>query len=208
MIYQFYEWHLLRNLDSIPQVICFMISDAEMENDPKHIRHIISWCLEISEKVRMKGPQNIGISEIIIHISTQRPYTKPQYLSYIYELSDLATVHLHYDDTSETFGTGISVTIAIGKSGREEISDAIQSMADNNVAPEDVTTDVLEKYLTFSHTPDCVIKTGGAHLVDFLIWQSVYSELFFLDLNWEKIRKIDLIRAFRDYQSRNRRFGA
>jgi len=81
-------------------------------------------------------------------------------------------------------------------------------MADNNVAPEDVTTDVLEKYLTFSHTPDCVIKTGGAHLVDFLIWQSVYSELFFLDLNWEKIRKIALIRAFRDYQSRNRRFGA
>ncbi|MDD1724867.1 MAG: undecaprenyl diphosphate synthase family protein, partial [Methanospirillum sp.] len=37
---------------------------------------------------------------------------------------------------------------------------------------------------------------------------SVYSELFFLDLNWGHIRKIDLIRAFRDYQSRNRRFGA
>lgn len=207
MIYQIYEWHLLRNLDSIPQVICFMISDAEMEHDPGQIRRIISWCFEISEKIRKKNPQCIGISEIIIHISTLCPFREPQYISKIYDLSDLATVHLHYDDTSETFGTGIPVTIAIGKSGREEISDAIQAMADNNVTPEEVTTEVLEKYLTFSHTPDCVFKTGGAHLVDFLIWQSVYSELFFLDLNWEKIRKIDLIRAFRDYQSRNRRFG-
>ena len=81
-------------------------------------------------------------------------------------------------------------------------------MVTDSIAPEQVTTKVLEKYLTFSHTPDCVIKTGGAHLVDFLIWQSVYSELFFLDLNWQRIRKIDLIRAFRDFQARNRRFGA
>ena len=81
-------------------------------------------------------------------------------------------------------------------------------MVADNIAPEEVTTETLEKYLTFSHTPDCVIKTGGAHLVDFLIWQSVYSELFFLDLNWERIRKLDIIRAFRDFQDRNRRFGA
>ncbi len=208
MIYTLYEWHLLRTLDSIPQVICFMISDDEMENDPKQIRRIITWCLEISDKVQKKNVQNSGILEIIIHISTQKPFQKPSYLTQIYDLSDIVTVHLHYGNISETIGNGLPVTIAIGKSGREEISDAIRAMVDNNIAPEEVTTEVLERYLTFSHTPDCVIKTGGAHLVDFLIWQSVYSELFFLDLNWEKIRKIDLIRAFRDFQSRNRRFGA
>ena len=70
MIYKLYEWHLLRNLDSIPQVICFMISDDEMKDDPAHIRRIISWCLEISEKVQKNSSKNTGISEIIIHISS------------------------------------------------------------------------------------------------------------------------------------------
>ncbi|MFA7199277.1 MAG: undecaprenyl diphosphate synthase family protein, partial [Methanoculleus sp.] len=52
-----------------------------------------------------------------------------------------------------------------------------------------------------------VIKTGGDHLTDFLIWQSVYSELFFLDVNWALLRKVDFLRALRDFQSRARRFG-
>jgi len=208
MIYRFYEWHLLNTLDSIPQVICFMISDTEMENDPGQIRRIISWCLDISDKVKKKTPSGVGIREIIVHISTNDPTKKPSYIKKIYDLSDIVQVHLHYANKKEIYGKGIPIIIAIGKSGREEIADAIQAMVDNDVSPDEVTTEILEKYLTFSQAPDCVIKTGGAHLVDFLIWQSVYSELFFLDLNWEKIRKVDLLRAFRDFQSRNRRFGA
>jgi undecaprenyl diphosphate synthase len=52
-----------------------------------------------------------------------------------------------------------------------------------------------------------VVKTGGSHLTDFLIWQSVYSELFFSDVNWRLFRKVDFLRALRDYQARKRRFG-
>lgn len=208
MIYQLYEWHLLRNLDSIPQVICFMISDEEMDNDPQQMERIIKWCIDISNNVRKNNSSFPGIKEIIIHISTPHPDDKPNYISYIQSLASFVHLDLHYGKNKEVTGSGIPVTVAIGKSGREEIADAIQAMAIDNVSPNEVTTDVLEKYLTFTHTPDFMIKTGGAHLVDFLIWQSVYSELFFLDLNWECIRKIDLIRAFRDYQSRNRRFGS
>ncbi len=40
-----------------------------------------------------------------------------------------------------------------------------------------------------------------------MIWQSVYSELFFTDVNWQTFRKIDFFRALRDYQLRKRRFG-
>ena len=208
MIYQIYEWRLLRYLDNIPQVICFMISDEEMENDPEQIERIIRWCSEISDKVRKNNSSCPGIKEIIIHISTSNPDEVPGYLSYIRSLSSFVSLDLHYGDNTERSGAGIPVTVAIGKSGREEIADAIQSMALDNVSSKDVTPELLEKYLTFSHSPDFMIKTGGAHLVDFLIWQSVYSELFFLDLNWERIRKIDLVRAFRDYLSRSRRFGS
>lgn len=180
MIYSIYEWHLLCNLSDVPQVVCFMISDCEMKEEPAQVQKIIKWCLEISDKVQKNCEKPIGIREIIIHISTPFPDRIPPYLSDIRKLSSIATIHLHYGKKSETFGSGAPVTIAIGKSGREEISDAIKAMVTDSIAPEQVTTKVLEKYLTFLHTPDCVIKTGGAHLVDFLIWQSVYSDDFSL----------------------------
>jgi undecaprenyl diphosphate synthase len=80
-------------------------------------------------------------------------------------------------------------------------------MAADGITPEQVDENRIEPYLTFPYTPDLVIKTGGNHLTDFLIWQSVYSELFFLDVNWKTLRKVDFLRALRDYQSRVRRFG-
>jgi undecaprenyl diphosphate synthase len=40
-----------------------------------------------------------------------------------------------------------------------------------------------------------------------MIWQSVYSELYFIDLNWRDVRERDYLRAVLDYQNRQRRFG-
>jgi undecaprenyl diphosphate synthase len=80
-------------------------------------------------------------------------------------------------------------------------------MAEEQVPPEEVTEEKVESYLTFKYTPDLVIKSGGDHLTDFLIWQSVYSELFFLDVNWDLFRRVDFLRALRDFQARKRRFG-
>jgi undecaprenyl diphosphate synthase len=80
-------------------------------------------------------------------------------------------------------------------------------MAHDRVNPEKVDEQLLDSYLTFRYTPDMVIKSGGDHLTDFLIWQSVYSELFFSDVNWKYFRFVDFLRILRDYQSRIRRFG-
>jgi undecaprenyl diphosphate synthase len=52
-----------------------------------------------------------------------------------------------------------------------------------------------------------VIKTGAERLSDFMIWQSVYAELHFTDVNWRDFRKRDFLRAFKEYQERSRRFG-
>lgn len=197
----------MRYLENIPENICFLISGKEMTEEPCQIHQVVRWCIEISGKVRKNNPASSGIRGIIIHISEPVPITEPVYLGMIRSLSTFVELDLHYSDHTEKSGFGIPVTVAVGKSGREEIADAIRSMVRDNIDPKDLNEEILEKYLTFPHTPDCLIKTGGAHLVDFLIWQSVYSELFFLDLNWGRIRKIDLIRAFRDFQSRNRRFG-
>ncbi|WP_269850430.1 undecaprenyl diphosphate synthase family protein [Methanosarcina horonobensis] len=52
-----------------------------------------------------------------------------------------------------------------------------------------------------------MIRSGGQKLSDFLVWQSVYSELYFTDVNWNNVRKIDLMRVIRDFQKRQRRYG-
>ena len=208
MLYRFYEWRISGHLESIPRYLCFMISDEEICRAPENILRVVEWCTEISADVRRHHPTSEGIVSITIHISTHSPDHIPDYLPAIRLIAQKAHLILHYGKETEDLGTGIPVAVAIGKSGREEIIDAIRLMAEESVDPDEVDEHRIEQYLTFRHTPDFVIKTGGSHLVDFLIWQSVYSELFFLDLNWEEIRKVDLLRSFRDYQSRIRRFGA
>jgi short-chain Z-isoprenyl diphosphate synthase len=56
--------------------------------------------------------------------------------------------------------------------------------------------------------PDLIIRTSGeARLSGFLLWQSVYSELYFCDAFWPAFRKLDFLRALRSYQGRQRRYG-
>jgi undecaprenyl diphosphate synthase len=129
------------------------------------------------------------------------------YIPEIRKISTIARLILHIGDEEEIAGSGMNVVVAIGKSGKEEITDCIRKMAEDHVRPSDVDEKMLESKLTFQYTPDVVIKTGGDHLTDFLIWQSVYSELFFSDVNWKYFRKVDFLRVIRDYQSRVRRFG-
>ena len=206
VLYKLYEWRLRQQLMIIPSNLCFMIYEEDMLDAPDHLAKVANWCIEISHEITRHRKTN-GINSITFHISAEEPTHIQKYLKNIYSIAKFAHLNLHYGDIHEEMGEGISITVAIAKSGKEEIIEAIRRMVDDNVSPEKVDEHTIEKYLTFHHSPDFVIKTGGSHLVDFLIWQSVYSELVFLELDWSSIRRVDLLRAFRDYQSRTRRFG-
>ncbi len=195
MIYRFYENILLRDLHTLPEHICFMITEQDMLDAPGNLHLAAQWC------------RDLGIGSAMFHISTADPARLERCLPLIRTLSSIARLTLHYRDGKEVSGEGIDVTVAIGKSGRQEIAGCVRRMAEDGVDPGSVDEDLLESYLTFDYEPDLVIKTGGDHLTDFLIWQSVYSELFFLDVNWALLRKVDFLRALRDFQSRARRFG-
>jgi undecaprenyl diphosphate synthase len=208
MIYRFYELLLTRQITELPGHVCFMISGADMADAPGNLFRITSWCREISKHVEKNNPSaNTGIRGITFHISTPDPAAMEPYLPEIRKISSIAHLILHIGDNEEIAGTGMDVVVAIGKSGKEEITDCIRKMAEDHVRPCDVDEKMLESYLTFKYTPDVVIKSGGDHLTDFLIWQSVYSELFFSDVNWKYLRKVDFLRVLRDYQSRIRKFG-
>jgi undecaprenyl diphosphate synthase len=162
----------------------------------------------VSEFVIKRNPSaGTAIRGLTFHISTPVPEDLNRYLPEVRKIGMISHLILHVGDHEETSGKGMDVVVAIGNSGREEITACIRRMAEDHIAPENVNEKTLESYLTFRYTPDVVIKSGGDHLTDFLIWQSVYSELFFSDVNWKYVRKVDFLRVIRDYQSRKRRFG-
>jgi undecaprenyl diphosphate synthase len=104
------------------------------------------------------------------------------------------------------------ITVGIGLGGRHELTAAIRELAeavdDGDLDPDALDEAAIEDRLVFPNDPDLVIKTGAERLSDFMIWQSVYSELYFTDVNWRDFRERDYLRAIREYQDRNRRFGA
>ena len=103
------------------------------------------------------------------------------------------------------------VQISIGLGGRAEFANAVRSVARSvekgELSSAAVDEETIERELVFQTAPDLVIKTGAERLSDFMIWQSVYSELYFTDVNWRDFRERDYLRALRDYQDRQRRFG-
>jgi tritrans,polycis-undecaprenyl-diphosphate synthase [geranylgeranyl-diphosphate specific] len=109
------------------------------------------------------------------------------------------------------------LNFAFAYGGRAEIVDAAKKIAEEvhagKMKPEEVDEKTFEKYLYTSHLPkqdpDLIIRTSGEErLSGFLLWQSAYSELCFLDVYWPDFRLIDLLRAVRTFQNRKRRFGA
>lgn len=113
---------------------------------------------------------------------------------------------------------GIAVNIAVGYGGRQEIVDAVQTLVAEEAAAgtaavemaDKVSIDSLSKHMYTSGQPDpdLVIRTSGEQrLSGFLLWQSAYSEIWFTDTYWPAFRRVDFLRALRDFSQRSRRFG-
>jgi tritrans,polycis-undecaprenyl-diphosphate synthase [geranylgeranyl-diphosphate specific] len=108
------------------------------------------------------------------------------------------------------------LNFAFAYGGRAEIVDAARKIAEEvhngKLDPDEVDEKTFERYLYTSHMPqqdpDLIIRTSGEErLSGFLLWQSAYSELCFLDVYWPDFRLIDLLRAVRTFENRKRRYG-
>ncbi len=108
--------------------------------------------------------------------------------------------------------TGYTINFAMAYGGQEEIVDAVKKigrqMEAGTITDEQITKELIEKNLYLQSQPDLIIRTGGDHRTsNFLIWQSWYSEWFFLQKTWPEFEKEDLMAVLQEYQKRERRFG-
>ena len=113
---------------------------------------------------------------------------------------------------------GMDVNVAVGYGGREEIADAVRDLlreraaqghtleeVANTLSVADITAHL---YTAGQPDPDLVIRTSGEQrLSGFLLWQSAHSEYYFCEAYWPDFRRVDFLRALRDYSQRERRMG-
>lgn len=130
------------------------------------------------------------------------------------ELSPLpAKGSLLFEDEEVAFGKGgpLELVISLGRGGKAEVTEAIRSVLEDVqsglVDPDEIDEAAIESRLRFKQRPDLMIRLGAKELSDFMIWQSAYSELYFIDRSWDRLEKVDFLKAVRDYQRRERRFG-
>ena len=116
------------------------------------------------------------------------------------------------DETAQN--TGMTFALAVNYGSRAELTRAAvflaNQIAEGKVSADSVTPSNFEKYLYTAGLPDpdLLIRTSGElRLSNYLLWQLAYSELYVTQTYWPDFSKWDFLRAIKDYQDRERRFG-
>ena len=120
-------------------------------------------------------------------------------------------------DVAEQATAGYSkylYNVALGYGGRDEIVEAIRALAREvragRLEPEAIDSAAVSRHLYTKDLPDpdLVFRTSGEERIsNFLLWQSAYSELYFSDVLWPGLTRLEFLRAIRAFQLRRRRYG-
>ncbi len=189
-------------------------SDVSSPDGIEKLRSFVLWCADL------------GIESLIIYIAVivdgdllgdatsqiVDRLAKTDLIARMYVRDDHGARMISIDrDKEGDMDCRVKLDISIGYGGKLELTDAIKDILTKVEAGEidldDINTDMIESHLIFKYKPDLVIRAGGKYLTDFLIWQTIYSELYFTDVNFAEMRRLDFLRIIRDYQKRQRRYG-
>lgn len=117
------------------------------------------------------------------------------------------------EEDSKNFDS-MTMILAINYGGRDEITHAVRTIAEEisrgELVPQDVTQELIQSRLYTEEIPDVdliIRPSGEQRLSNFLIWQSAYAEYYFTNILWPDFKKKDLEIAVLAYSERNRRFG-
>jgi len=172
------------------------------EDEKKHLFGLINQALN-----DLMNSSTLHENKVRVRVFGRLDMVPAELIEKIHQIEELTT---NYEDRC--------INVALCYGGRQEIIDAVQKIVrdvvDGRISADNINENLFSKYLYTSHLndsldePDLVMRTSGElRLSNFLLWQIAYSELYFCDIFWPEFRKIDLWRAIRSYQKRERRFG-
>lgn len=188
----------------IEMATVYLLSTENLQREPEELTCLIEIITEVVEEIC--APANhwsvrtVGDLELIGEDQARR-------------LRDAVS---STDDAAHA--ASFHVNVAVGYGGRQEIVDAVRALLSKELANgatgerliEAVTAEAISEnlYTSGQPDPDLVIRTSGEQrLSGFLLWQSAYSEMWFTEAYWPEFRRVDFLRALRDYSARHRRYG-
>ncbi len=194
------------------------------EYGAKKVEALIDWCheLKISElTIYSFSMQNFGRPKQefeylmkLMREAFEKFKDNPKIDHYGIKVNILGRYQLFPPDVVEIFDAVMKKTahnnkfvinFAMAYGGREELLDAIKAIAgeiaDGKLDPKTIDEHTISSHLYTTSEPDIIIRTN------FLPWQSVYSELFFVDKAWPEFEKEDLLAILEEFSHRERRFG-
>lgn len=185
--------------ESLPETVALVITERDLHSEKGYrtLEQFFSWAFAF------------GAERIVVYVSVTEESAVPAIEREFQQMETPRPLAVRTPGDESRVSTPIQVSIGLG--GRFEFATAVRriadSVADGQLDPDEITESDIERQLVFPADPDLIIKTGAEQLSDFMIWQSVYSELYFTDVNWQNFRRRDYLRALRDFQDRQRRFG-
>ena len=129
-------------------------------------------------------------------------------------LPDKVVKAIEYAESRTRKYSDFNYNLAVAYGGRQELVRSMEKIANKikngELNPEEIDADLISSNLYTSGLPDpdLIWRTSGEERIsNFLLWQLAYSELYFADVYWPDMRKIDFLRAIRSFQKRKRRLG-
>lgn len=188
----------------IREVTFYMLSLENIENRPK---------LEMDFLFMLAKKEMDDVIENPNHWVHERK-TKLTCFGHIHVLPDYLQERIEKVRELTKDYNNSTLNLAIAYGGRQEIVDAVRSIARDvsagKISPDDINETVLRHNLSTngSPDPDLIVRTGGERrLSNFLTFQSTYSELTFLETLWPDFGKEEFVNAVKEFGERERRFG-
>jgi len=197
------------------------------------IAEMLGWCDELGIDVAtiyLLSTENLGrdadelgellqiIADVVDEITRPERNWEVRIVGRLELLPGWLADRLRHAELVSTGRPGVKVNVAVGYGGRQEIADAARELVEQLIDEGRTGADLVDGitvegigehlYTSGQPDPDLVIRTSGEQrLSGFLLWQSAYSEIWFTEAYWPAFRRVDFLRALREYSARNRRFG-
>jgi undecaprenyl diphosphate synthase len=181
-------------------ITMFAFSTENWNRPPTEVRYLMNFNRGLLRRRR----DELHAMNVRVRFMGRRNWKVPRSVLKEMEISETLTEH----------NTGMTLTIAFNYGGRVEVADAVKRILDEHDAGklkgEKITPESISRRLYHADMPDpdLIIRTSGEERIsNFLLWQMAYAELYFADVYWPELGKLEFLHAIEEFQHRKRRFG-
>ncbi|GFZ92076.1 di-trans,poly-cis-decaprenylcistransferase [Nesterenkonia alkaliphila] len=203
---------------NIPTVTLYMLSTDNMNRSEDELEQLMEIIGDTLDRLAESRP---GGRPVRVHPVGQPELLPEPLAAKLWDITTATGAIPRVSADGEPAGEDpcVHVNVAVGYGGRQEIVDAVKDLLRDAGKRGRTLAEVAEElspgrisdwlYTRGQPDPDLIIRTSGEQrLSGFLMWQSAYSEFYFAEALWPDFRRVDFLRALRDFATRQRRFGS